>query len=412
MEKTRAHILPIIGCILVQVCVGIVYMWSIFKADVALSFNWTAAGANMVSSYMMMFFVTGNLVGGVLNDNKGPKFTATLGVVIFAVGICSTAFLTSETISFMYLTYSVIAGLGTGIAYAACMSCIQKWLPHRRGLATGLAASAFGFSTIAVSPLAKMLMSAFTVNSIVNFKPVFLILGGVFATIGLLSCIFIKLPDKKYLASLPATTSVGKVVSATRNYKLSESIKTVPFWSIFFIIFFVNGTWNLAVPLIRDLGVQRGLSEAMAVLVVSLSGAANAGGRLIMSALSDKIGRTPAALFISILTFACAVLLTFIGGYPYMIVILATAFGFGGLAAINPAMCTDFFGPKHYGANYGVIMLALGLSSIFFNMISNVFLKGAVVSTFIMGAITAVISVVFVVVADVYMKRLKASQKA
>ena len=86
----------------------------------------------------------------------------------------------------------------------------------------------------------------------------------------------------------------------------------------------------------------------------------------------------------------------FVGGGVYFAVVLMVAFAYGGPAAINPATSTDFFGPKYSGSNYGVIMLALGLSSVVFNAISNALsaATGAYTLTFLMGAATAALSVI------------------
>ncbi len=88
----------------------------------------------MVSSYMLFSFVGGNLIGGFVNDRKGPRLTATLGVFMFSLGIFLTSLLTKKTVGWINVTYSLLGGLGSGFAYGAGISCLQKWLPHRRGL--------------------------------------------------------------------------------------------------------------------------------------------------------------------------------------------------------------------------------------------------------------------------------------
>ena len=152
------------------------------------------------------------------------------------------------------------------------------------------------------------------------------------------------------------------------------------------------------------------MSEALAVTCVSVTGITNAAGRLIMSSLSDKLGRINTLNLLSVMTAVMAILLIFVGGYAYFVVILLTAFAYGGPAAINPATSTDFFGPKHSGANYGVIMLALGLSSIFFNAVSNVMYAatGAYTMTFIMAAISAVATIACMLVINNSLKKWNA----
>ncbi len=411
MKKQKNPWISIIACLVVQLCVGILYLWSAFRSNIVAAYGWTPSAATMVSSYMIFAFVFGNLIGGIINDKKGPKLTCILGVALFSVGVIVTAFV--KTAGLFYLTYAVMAGLGSGFAYGACISCIQKWLPHKRGLASGLACSAFGLSTVVFTPVSNALMNAnMNEAGIVNFVPVFLTLGIVFAVLGFIACLFISLPDEEYIQSLnlPAKAVAGNV-----DFTLGQAIKLPAFWALFFSIFFINGTWNLCVPLIRDLGVVRGLSPEMAIACVSFTGITNAAGRLIMASLSDKIGRTNTMYVLCGLTLLGAILMTFIGGIGYFVTIAIIAFAYGGPSALNAALSTDLFGPKNSGTNYGVAMLALGFSSIFFNWVSATFLHATVDvatmtaaginSTFIMGAVTAIIPVFLMMYINSYLKK-------
>lgn len=406
--KTRKNPwISIIACLVVQLCVGILYLWSAFKGNIVSAYGWSSSAATMVSSYMIFAFVFGNLIGGFINDKKGPKLTCFLGVLLFSAGIALSAFV--KTAGLFDLTYAVMAGLGSGFAYGACISCIQKWLPHKRGLASGLACSAFGLSTVVFTPVSNWLMELNRgADGIVNFMPVFLILAGVFAVLGLIATVFISLPDEAYIESLHLPQAA---VSGAKNFTLGQALKVPAFWCLFFSIFFINGTWNLCVPLIKDLGMQRGLLEATAIACVSFTGITNAAGRLIMATLSDKIGRSNTMYVLCGITLVGAILMTFIGGYGYFATIALIAFAYGGPSALNAALCTDLFGPKNSGTNYGVAMLALGFSSIFFNFVSGSILHATVenvTSTFIMGAVTAVIPVFLMLYINNYLKKRSA----
>lgn len=411
MKNRKSPWISIIACLVVQLCVGILYLWSAFRSNIVAAYGWTPSAATMVSSYMLFAFVFGNLIGGIINDRKGPKLTCFLGVALFSVGVILSAFV--KTAGLFYLTYAVMAGLGSGFGYGACISCIQKWLPHKRGLASGLACGAFGLSTVVFTPVSNALMNAnMNEAGIVNFVPVFLTLGIVFAVLGFVACLFVSLPSEEYIAGLKIP---AKAASSNVNFTLGQAIKQPAFWALFFSIFFINGTWNLCVPLIRDLGIVRGLSVEMAIACVSFTGITNAAGRLIMAWLSDKIGRTNAMYILCGLTLLGAILMTFIGGMGYFVTIAIIAFAYGGPSALNAALSTDLFGPKNSGTNYGVAMLALGFSSIFFNWVSSTFLHASVDvntmsavginSTFIMGAITAVIPVFLMLYINHYLKK-------
>ena len=388
--KGRAR--AVLSGLLIQLCVGIIYLWSVFKAPVAATFGWSLAGANMVSSVMMLAFVLGNLVGGALQDRTSPRRVAAVGCLMFCGGIFATAFLTARTVSLIYLTYGAVAGLGSGFAYASVISCVQKWFPGRCGFASGLAVSAFGLSTVVFGPVSQWLLSLFETGPAggalpaYNLTAVFGILAGAFFLVTMPACSLLRLPP-----AAPAAPAGKAQPAARRDLTPRELVRTPAFWLITLNIFFINGTWNLIVPLIKDLGVARGLSTEAAVLTVSLTGVFSAAGRLVMAAVSDRIGRIPALLILAGATFLSALALIGAGGAFYSAAVVLIAFGQGGPSAIHPAVVTDIFGPAFSGTNYGFAMLALGVSSVVFNALSNLLyrLTGGYTATFLMAACTA-----------------------
>ena len=396
MTKKRSPAVSIAACVLVQVCIGILYAWSALRASAISFFGWEPAAATLVASFMLFAFCVGNFIGGALNDRIGPKTVSFIGVILFGLGILLSSFLKpGSSIALFYVTYGIVSGLGSGIAYGAILACMQKWFPHKRGFATGLAAGAFGFSTFIFSFVIKAMLKSMAIDTTLMFLGIALLIVGVAA------CLFTGLPDKEYLDALPAPAAKKNSIATTENVRFKDAVRTLPFWCLLFGIFFYNGTWNMLNPVIRDLGLERGLSDSGATVLLSLTGLANAAGRLIMSSASDKLGRIPTTHILSVTTIICALLLMFVGKGAYFVVVLLTAFAFGGPAAINPATTTDFFGPKYAGTNYGVIMMSLGFSSLLFNSISGklVAATGSYMLTFVMGAATALVNIgIFIVI--------------
>ena len=401
MEHTSKSKLlrAVIGCLLVQLCVGILYLWSVFKQSAIGYFGWDDGSVNLVASFMLFGFCLGSLTGGMVQDRIGPKPVCVAGVSLFGGGILLSSFLpASAPIALFYLTYCLIAGTGTGFAYGAVLSCMQKWFPHKRGFATGLAASAFGLSTVVFSPIISFLLGTLSLPATLR------ILAAIFLVVGLGACTQISLPDQEYLdrLNLPA-----KNISAEKSMTPVEVLRSLPFWLFFFGSFLYNGTWNMLTPLIKGLGIERGLSEGVAVLCVSLTGITNAAGRLLMASLSDKLGRITTLLLMCATTLTSALLLIFVSEYAYLAVVLLTAFAFGGQAAISPATSTELFGSKYSATNYGLLMMSLGFSSMLFNAISNALYSatGSYATTFLMGATTAVLAGAAFLLIDRIIKR-------
>ena len=405
MKKTQSPVLPIIAALVAMLCVGVIYLWSVLSKATAAYYGWEPGNIRLIASIMLFAFCVGNFGGGALNDKFGPKKISFLGVILFGVGIfLASCVKPGSSIWLFYLTYSALGGIGVGVSYGALLSCVQKWFPHRRGFATGIATAAFGLGTVGFSPVIKAMLGSNGGNVSVTLR----ILSLVFLVVGLIACCFIQLPTEEYLAKLPKPASKKNAIVSTREIPLKEAIRTVPFWCILLTIFFYNATWNMLNPIIAPLAEERGLSSALAVTCVSLTGIFNAAGRFGMSALSDKLGRVETNVLLCVITIACALLLMFVGHGAYIVVVLITAFAFGGPSAINPATTTDFFGAKYTGTNYGVAMLSLGFSSIIFNAVSNALhaSTGSYSTTFVMGAITAAITIALQLIMKKYKKKM------
>lgn len=384
----RAAVRSIIGCLLVQLCVGILYLWSMLKAPAALTLQMEIGASALVSSVMLMAFVVGCLIGGFIVDERGPRFTCVVGVVVFSVGIGLSGLVRVDWASVIYITYAGLGGLGSGIAYSACISCIQKWLPGRRGFASGLATGAFGLSTVVFAPVFRMLVARLSLeDGTLRFTPFFFTLGGVFLVLGLIGAALILTPPAAEAGSSAAGESIP----------LRGAIRMRAFRLIFFTVFFINGAWNLATPLLYDLGLTRGLTPALATAALSFTGVASTAGRLIMATLSDRLDRRISIILLGVLTAAASIAMMFVGGSAYIAATALLAFAYGGPSAVNAAITTDCFGPGHSGSIYGVILLALGASSVFFNLVSAHLLGGDVSSTFLMAAGTAIVPIVLMV---------------
>ena len=386
--SSKAALRSVLGSMLIQICVGIIYLWSVLKEPVQNAFEMETSAANMVSSYMLMGFVIGCLIGGIFVDKFRSKLTNIIGVVCFAVGIAATGLLTPATAWLINFTYAGLGGLGSGIAYSSCISCIQKWMPENRGLASGLAVSAFGASTVVFVTVIRSLIAAFEVDGEYNMSPVFFILGGIFFVVGMIGCLLVKNPPKPQVVE----------DLDDRTFTFGQALKLPKFWIIFFMAFFMNAPYTLATPVLYDLGIERGLLASIALLTVTLTGVANVAGRLSMATLSDKFGRKNILMGLFLLTLCAAAGLTMIEGAGYVVLVLIMALAFGGMSSVNATLGPDYFGVKNSGKIYGVIMLALGLSSIVFNFLTDSVFGGSAGTRFLLGCVSSVLAFIMLII--------------
>ncbi|MDR1868635.1 MAG: MFS transporter [Treponema sp.] len=383
----------ITGSIL-QLFLGIIYVWSVFKNPVSAYYGWEASAVGLTASFMLCFFVIGILAGGKAQVKIGVKFTVLIGGLMVALGMLATAFIPAAgkaPVFLIHFFYGIIGGFGVGAAYNTIISTAQKWFPKNRGFATGISVCAFGLSTVIFAPLVTTLIGALEV------KYTFLLLAGVFAAAVLLLFSFIKTPEQVANAAAP--------VLKGKQYTTLEMIKTPRFYLIALSLMFGTSVFFIINPDIKDLAVNRGLSS-FATYLVMFVGIANALGRLGAPLMSDKIGRELADVIILAVTALGAFGLCFAEGGLLIVIIAFVAFCYGGYSGLYPVLTSENFGIKNIGSNYGAVMCGFMLSALLFPIIINK-VDSQQLKFIILGVIAAVGAVLVVILKLINAKRVK-----
>ncbi|MDR2717550.1 MAG: MFS transporter, partial [Treponema sp.] len=336
----------ITGSIL-QLFLGIIYVWSVFKNPVSKYYGWEQSEVGLTASFMLCFFVIGILAGGKAQAKIGVKITTLIGGLMVAVGMLATALIPAggkAPVFLIYFFYGIIGGFGVGAGYNANISTAQKWFPQNRGFATGISVCAFGLSTVIFAPLVTMLNQKF--DGMVNYT--FLILAGGFAVAVLLLFSFIKTPEQIPNAAAP--------VLKGKQYTTLEMIKTPRFYLIALSLMFGTSVFFIINPDLKDLAIAGSL-ESFATVIVMFTGIANALGRLGAPLMSDKIGREMADVIILAVTALGAFGLCFANGILLIVIIALVAFCYGGYSGLYPVLTSQNFGIKNIGSNYGAVMV-------------------------------------------------------
>ena len=383
MKRSRYTVL--ISGMLIQLCAGIIYMWSVFRGPVSQHLNWDSGAAAYTSSIMLASFVLGILICGRLQDRIGPKKVTMLGSCFIGAGMLLTALVPQSAPWLLYLTYGILGGFGVGSVYTCTVAVVQKWFPDKRGFATGLIVGAFGFSLVVFSPLAKFLLGK------IGVPMTFVLFAAAFLLICIPCSMFIDTPEE---SDLPAMKKAG-AVSTRVSYTPVQMLKTPQFLLLFFSMLFLLSTYFIVNPQIISLAEERGIDENLAVFTVMLTGLASASGRLLLSWISDKIGRKAALMIICFITLISAPMLIFAKGALFIAVIILIAFAFGGSSGVYAAVTADNFGTAHAGANFGCVMVAFGCSALLSPLVAG---RMSVSAGFILSACCAAAALICILI--------------
>ena len=134
-----------IAAIVMQLCLGTVYAWSVFKKPLMTAHGWGETETQVTFMICIGMIGIAAAFGGTLVDKKGPRFVATLGGILFGIGtlLAGLADQTGTSVCSI-LGFGFIAGLGNGFGYVTPIATLIRWFPDKRGLVTGLAVMGFG----------------------------------------------------------------------------------------------------------------------------------------------------------------------------------------------------------------------------------------------------------------------------
>ena len=117
-------------------------------------------------------------------------------------------------------------------------------------------------------------------------------------------------------------------------------------------------------PEIFKIAAERGLPESVAPYSIVLGSAASAAGRMLLPAVSDRLGRKPVLYAVYLGLAAGSAWFAFAGQWWVLAAYAVLTFFYSGGAAVQPSFNTDLFGLPHAGVNYGFIALGMSGGSI------------------------------------------------
>jgi MFS family permease len=187
----------------------------------------------------------------------------------------------------------------------------------------------------------------------------FLVVGGAAATL-------VANPTPGLALPAPPPGAASPEAGGRRDFTPAEALRRPQFWSLWAMLF-LNVTAGIlfisnAVPILREL---TGAAPAAAAAAYGAIAVANAIGRFLWGAVSDRIGRRAAYLLIyatQVVLFLAASRVHSLGAASALFAVVLLCYG-GGFGTM-PSFVADWFGTRHLGVNYGWILSAWGVAGI------------------------------------------------
>jgi len=368
---------------IINICLGSVYAYSVFRGPVQKLLNMNATEAGMPFMVFLALFATMVFFGGQVMAKLGPKMLGIIGGVIVGVGWMLASF--SSNYIFLTVTYGIIGGGGVGLAYGVPLAVVGRWFPDKRGLALGLTLAGFGGSPFvsanvaaalikAVGPMSTFFYmgAAFLVILAVCFIP-FFYMGAAFLVILAVCFIPFRFPADGWKPAgwTPPATAAASAI----DLNMGEMVKTSTFWGLFlcYTIGCLAGLMAIGISASVAQEVIQ-IAPATAATLVGVFAIFNGVGRPLFGTLTDKLSPKTAAVLSFAIILVCS--LGMLAAGPGAVMLYTLCFvGFwlclGGWLAIAPTATTIFFGVKNYAKNYGLVYFAYGIGAILGGIIAG-----------------------------------------
>src|SRR6266478_2573365 len=346
--------------IFLQIALGAVYAWSVFRTPLARQFGWSIPEVTLTFTISIFTLGIAAFFGGLWLNRRGPRIVALTGGVLYGVGVFLASF-SGHGLWWLYLSYGVIGGIGLGFGYIVPVAVLVKWFPDRRGLITGIAVGGFGAGALITAPLATRLIQT------VGVLNTFAYLGIAYLIATVVAGFFMQNPPDGWRPAGWTPTASQSSQRAGHDYTLSEALKTWQ-WYALWLLLFLNTCAGISIisqeaPIFQEL---TGVSAVVAGGMVGVASLGNAVGRVLWAWVSDLITRRATffvMFLVQVLLFWC---FPTSGGATLMtLVTFVVLMCYGGGVGTMPAFTADYFGPKNVGPIYGLMLTAWGFASAF-----------------------------------------------
>jgi len=345
---------------LMQMALGAVYAWSVFRVPLSKQFHWSISDVTLTFTICIFTLGVSAFFGGLWLRNKGPRVVAMTGGFLYGLGVFLASF-SANKLWWLYLSYGLIGGVGLGFGYIVPIAVLVKWFPDRRGLITGVAVGGFGAGALVTAPVATRLIQS------VGVLQTFAYLGVAYLVVVVATGYLMQNPPNGWQPAGWVASATQSKQRAAKDYLLGEALKTWQWWALWMLLF-LNVSAGISLisqesPMFQEIAKVSAVAAAGMVGIASIG---NAVGRIFWAWTSDAITRrwtfvvmflVQVGLFWMMPSLSSATVLTLVS----FVILMCYGGGFGTM----PAFAADYFGSKNVGPIYGLMLTAWGCASAF-----------------------------------------------
>ncbi|MEM3737649.1 MAG: MFS transporter [Candidatus Bathyarchaeia archaeon] len=325
---------------------GVFLSYGVFFTLLMEEFNWTAIEVSVAPSLHATTFLISALLMGRLVDRYNPRVALAAGGVLMGLGLLLSGCI--DALWQLYLFYGFIASLGVGAIFIPTSVTILRWFVRWKTMALGLYLAGVSAGALVMPVWLEYLII------LSGWRLAFAIMG---VTCWVVMAFGVKIfKDSPEVKGLRLHESAAGDVEKHSDWTISQVITSRGFRAIVstYILFWLGAY----IPLIHvvPFAVESSIPWEVGVAALSIIGAFSMAGRILMGAISDKVGKIPTLIMCLLLLSGSQLVLSFTP-ITSTLFIFSVAFGFayGGCMPQFPAIVNDHFRTASIGVVFGLV---------------------------------------------------------
>src|SRR5258707_4738127 len=121
------------GGVLMQLALGAVYAWSVFRIPLSKTFGWSIQDVTWAFSLAILALGFAAFIGGLWMRKVGPRVVGITAGICYGLGV-SLSSLASGNIWILWLSYGVLGGVGIRLRDIVSFATFVQWFPDPRRL--------------------------------------------------------------------------------------------------------------------------------------------------------------------------------------------------------------------------------------------------------------------------------------
>jgi MFS family permease len=319
---------------------GVTYCFGVFLKPMAMEFHaGHAVMSALFSTITGISFLLAPFTGDIA-DRYGPRPVVGAGAVLIGAGLILTAHV--HALPLIFMTYGVGLGTAVACAYIPAIAAVGEWFKLRRDIALGIAISGIGCGTLVAAPLAANFIGRY------GWRKTFEIFGWISTALMLLCAALLARPP---------------VVGEKKKVSVKGKMGTQAFAFLYLSLLFSGIAVYVSFVFLAAYAVEIGASRVAGAALLSYIGASSVVGRLGLNVLAPRFG-----LITMYRVAYAALLLSFsfwLTAHSYSSLVsfaLVMGVGYGGIAAMAPAVTASLFGVEGLGELLGILFTGFGVA--------------------------------------------------